>query len=211
MHNGRAAVFIAAAGAAIAMWLIGDWVPHAVLNRINNAVFLIAPWVAAGSAAWAARSSSGRHRIAWVCLAVGLIGWAVGASALIYSEALLTGHLLSGVPTWPFVLFPIGCGAALVAFPTGLTKRYLGRFLLDGIVVAGSFFLVFWLVVMDRLHATGGDTGHLAQVLPAVFAALELAVLTLGLLLVVRGPSELRPTLALLTAGLLCVILSDSV
>jgi diguanylate cyclase (GGDEF)-like protein len=211
MHNGRAAVFIAAAGAAIAMWLIGDWVPHAVLNRINNAVFLIAPWVAAGSAAWAARSSSGRHRIAWVCLAVGLIGWAVGASALIYSEALLTGHLLSGVPTWPFVLFPIGCGAALVAFPTGLTKRYLGRFLLDGIVVAGSFFLVFWLVVMDRLYATGGDTGHLAQVLPAVFAALELAVLTLGLLLVVRGPSELRPTLALLTAGLLCVILSDSV
>ena len=210
MRNGRAAVFIAAAGAAIAMWLIGDWVPEATLNRINNVLFVVAPWLATVSAAWAARSSVGRHRLAWLCLTVGLLGWAVGASSVIYFEALLSGHLLSSSQTWPFVLFPIGCGAALLLFPTGLTKRYLGRFLLDGGIVAGSFFLVFWLVVMDRLYRTGGAQ-QFAQFLPAVFAALEIAVLTLALLLLFRGPSGLRGTLALLTAGLLCVILSDSV
>ena len=210
MRNGRAAVFIAAAGAAIAMWLIGDWVPEATLNRINNVLFVVAPWLATVSAAWAARSSVGRHRLAWLCLTVGLLGWAVGASSVIYFEALLSGHLLSSSQTWPFVLFPIGCGAALLLFPTGLTKRYLGRFLLDGGIVAGSFFLVFWLVVMDRLYRTGGAQ-QFVQFLPAVFAALEIAVLTLALLLLFRGPSGLRGTLALLTAGLLCVILSDSV
>ncbi|AKK27292.1 bifunctional diguanylate cyclase/phosphodiesterase [Mycobacterium sp. EPa45] len=210
MRNGRAAVFIAAAGAAIAMWLIGDWVPSAALNRINNALFLTAPWLAAGSVAWAARKSSGRQRAAWLCLLVGVVGWAVGAASVIYFEALLTGRVLSSSQTWPFVLFPLGCGAALLLFPTGLTKRYLGRFILDGVIVAGSFFLMFWLLVMDQAYKVSGGE-QLVQFLPAIFAALEIAVLTLALLLMFRGPPELRGTLALLTAGLLCVILSDSV
>ncbi|MCV7218776.1 bifunctional diguanylate cyclase/phosphodiesterase [Mycobacterium crocinum] len=210
MRNGRAAVFIAAAGAAIAMWLIGDWVPPAALNRVNNVLFLVAPWLAAGSVAWAAWKSTGRQRAAWLCLLVGVIGWAVGAASVIYFEALLTGRVLSSSQTWPFVLFPLGCGAALLLFPTGLTKRYVGRFLLDGAIVAGSFFLMFWLLVMDEAYkVNGGD--QLVQFLPAIFAALEIAVLTLALLLIFRGPPELRGTLALLTAGLLCVILSDSV
>ncbi|APE15475.1 hypothetical protein BOH72_09910 [Mycobacterium sp. WY10] len=211
MRNGRAAVFIAAAGAAIAMWLIGDWVPPAALNRINNVLFLAAPSLAACSAGWAARSSTGRYRIAWICLTVGLFGWAVGAASVIYVESILGGRLLTTSQTWPFVLFPIGCGAAFLLFPTGLTKRHLGRFLLDGMVVAGSFFLVFWLVVMDEVYKAGGTDKQLTQFLPAVYAALEIVVLTLGLLLIVRGPSSQRATLVLLTAGLLGVILSDSV
>lgn len=211
MRNGRAKVFIAAAATAVAMWLIGDWVPRAVLGRIDSVLFIAAPWFAAGSAVWAARSSSGRQRVAWLCLAVGLTGWAVGAVSVIYYETLLSGRVLSSSQTWPFVLFPIGCGAALLLFPTGLTKRYLGRFLLDAVIVAGSFFLVFWLLVMDELYQVGGGAEQWVQFLPAVFAALEIAVLTLALLLVVRGPSDLRAMLALLTAGLLGVILSDSV
>ncbi len=84
-----------------------------------------------------------------------------------------------------------------------MTKRHLGRFLLDGMVVAGSFFLVFWLVVMDEVYKAGGTDKQLTQFLPAVYAALEIVVLTLGLLLIVRGPSSQRATLVLLTAGLL--------
>src|SRR4051812_43008878 len=211
MRKGRAAVFIAAAGAAIAMWVIGGWGAPAALNRLNNVLFLVAPWLAAGSVAWAAKSSSGRQRAAWLCLLVGVLGWAVGAASVIYFEALLTGRVLSSTQTWPFVLFPIGCGVALLLFPTGLTKRYLGRFILDGVIVAGAFFLMFWLLVVDQAYRVGGQADQLVQFLPAVFAALEIAVLTLALLLIFRGPPELRGTLALLTAGLLCVILSDSV
>ena len=193
------------------MWFIGDWVPPTVLSRINSAPFIAAPWFAAGSAAWAARSSSGRQRAAWLCMSVGLVGWSVGAVSIVYFEAFLSGRTISSNDTWPFVLFPVGFLVALLVFPTGLTRRYLGRFLLDALIVAGSFFLVFWLVVMDEVYkATGGAQSQM-QLWLAVYAALEIAVVTLSLLLVVRGPSDQRATLALLTAGLLCVVLSDSV
>ncbi|WP_319432455.1 bifunctional diguanylate cyclase/phosphodiesterase [Mycobacterium sp. RTGN5] len=211
MRTGRAVALIAAAGAAIAMWLIADWVPAVVLSRIDSALYVAAPCIAAGSAAWAARSSSGRQRLAWLCMCFGLVGWAVGAASVVRFEAFLSGHTLSPGATWPFVLFPIGFGAALLLFPTGLTRRYLGRFLLDAAIVAGSFFLVFWLVVMDEVYKAAGPGRGMTALLPAVYAAMEIAVVTLALLLVVRGPSNQRATLALLTAGLLGVVLSDSV
>lgn len=211
MPTGRATVLIAAAGAAIAMWLISDWVPPAVLARVDSGLYVIAPCVAAGSAAWAARSSSGRQRLAWLCMLFGLIGWTIGAASVVRFEAFLSGRTLSTAQTWPFVLFPIGFGAALLLFPTGLTRRYLGRFLLDATIVAGSFFLVFWLVVMDEVYKAARPGEGLTQMLPAVYAALEIAVVTLALLLVVRGPSDQRATLTLLTAGLVGVILSDGV
>ncbi|SBS77320.1 Diguanylate cyclase/phosphodiesterase [uncultured Mycobacterium sp.] len=211
MRTGCAVALIAAAGAAIAMWLIADWVAPDVLSRVDSGLYVIAPCVAAGSAAWAARSSSGRQRLAWLCMLFGLIGWTVGAASVVRLEAFLSGRTLSTTQTWPFVLFPIGFGAALLLFPTGLTRRYLGRFLLDATIVAGSFFLVFWLVVMDEVYKAAGPGQGLTQLLPAVYAAMEIAVVTLALLLVVRGPSDQRATLALLTAGLVGVILSDGV
>ena len=177
-------------------------VPPVVLSRVDSGLYVIAPCVAAGSAAWAARSSSGRQRLAWLCMLFGLIGWTVGAASVVRFEALLSGRTLSTTQTWPFVLFPIGFGAALLLFPTGLTRRYLGRFLLDATIVAGSFFLVFWLVVMDEVYKAAGPGQGLTQLLPAVYAAMEIAVMTFALLLVVRGPSDQRATLALLTAGL---------
>lgn len=211
VRTGGAVAFIAAAAAAIAVWLIGDWVPSIVLGKVNHVLFVAAPWFAAGSATWAARSSSGRQRAGWLCLSVGLVGWGLGAASVVRFEAFRAGQVLSGSDTWPFVLFPIGLGAALLLFPTGITTRYVGRFLLDAAIVSGSFFLVFWLVVMDEVYKAAGDDEHLTVLLPAVYAAMEIAVLTLALLLVVRGPSSQRVTLALLTSGLLCVVLSDSV
>ncbi|WP_179468658.1 putative bifunctional diguanylate cyclase/phosphodiesterase [Mycolicibacterium vinylchloridicum] len=211
VRTGGAVAFIAAAAAAIAVWLIGDWVPPIVLGKVNHVLYVAAPWFAAGSATWAARSSSGRQRAGWVCLSVGLVGWGLGAASVVRFEAFCSGEVLSGSDTWPFVLFPIGLGAALLLFPTGITTRYVGRFLLDAAIVSGSFFLVFWLVVMDEVYKTAGDGEHLTVLLPAVYAAMEIAVLTLALLLVVRGPSSQRVTLALLTSGLLGIVLSDSV
>ncbi|MCX2932836.1 bifunctional diguanylate cyclase/phosphodiesterase [Mycobacterium sp. CVI_P3] len=205
MRNGRVAAFIAAGGAAIALWLIGYWVAAAV----DSALFVVAPWVAAGSAVWAARSSTGRQRVAWLCMAVGLVGWALGAASIVHIEAFLSGHPLSSADTWPFILFPIGLGVALLLFPPGLARRYVGRFILDAAIVAGLFFLIFWLVVMDEVYKVAGGVDHFMQILPVVYAALEIAVLTFALLLVVRAPSGQRSTLSLLTAGLLGVIVSD--
>ncbi|EHB50238.1 diguanylate cyclase/phosphodiesterase [Mycolicibacterium rhodesiae JS60] len=211
VRTGVAVAFIAAAGAAIAMWLIGDWVPSIMLRRVNHVLYVAAPWFAAGSAIWAARSSSGRQRAGWVCVSVGLVGWGLGAASVVRFEAFRSGQMLPTSDAWPFVLFPIGLGAALLLFPTGMTRRYVGRFLLDAAIVAGSFFLVFWLVVLDEVYKAAGDDKHLTVLLPAIYAAMEIAVLTLGLMLVVRGPSSQRVTLALLTSGLLGIVLSDSV
>jgi diguanylate cyclase (GGDEF)-like protein len=210
MRARGAAALIAALGAVIAMWFMGVWLPAAALGRVNSVLFIAAPCCAAAGSLWAARASSGRPRVAWLCMTVGLVGWAAGAVSVVHYEALLSGRTLSSSQTWPFVLFPAGFGATLLLFPTGLTRRYLGRFLLDASIVAGSFFLMFWLLVMDEVYKSADGDRQLAQFLPAVFAALEIAVLTLALLLVVRGPSDQRSTMALLTAGLFCVVFSDS-
>lgn len=211
IRTGGAIGLIAAAGAAIAMWLVRDWVPSVLLGKLNYVLYAGSPWFAAASAAWAARSSSGRRRMAWICLSLGLVGWAFGAASTMSSDGLRVGQVLSGGDSWPFFLFPIGLGAALLLFPTGITKRYARRFVLDAAVVAGSFFLVFWLVVMNYAYKAAAGADRVAQTLPAVYAAMEIAVLTLGLLFVVRGPYTQRSTVALLTMGLVCIIVSDGV
>jgi len=202
---------IAAAGAAIAMWLISDWVPPAILGTVNTGLYAGTPWFAAASAAWAARSSSGRQRLAWVCLSVGLIGWALGAASTVGFDGSRAEQVLSSSVSWPFFVFPLGLCAAFLLFPAGITKHYARRFVLDAVVVAGSFFLVFWLVVTNDAYRAAAGADRMAQVLPGVYAALEVAALTFGLLLLVRGPAIQRSTMALLTAGLACIILSDGV
>ncbi len=194
-----------------AAWLQGQW-GSGFTTRVVDDLGLLGFGVFASVCCFrAARRSRGRQRAAWFALAAGLGGWSAGEGVWCYYE------LWQRLPQSPFpspadagfLLFPVGAAAALLLFPTG--RRSQSRTgLLDGVIVAGSLFLVSWVTVLGRVYQAGG-ADPFAFVVSLAYPVGDLVLVTVAVLMVSRARTAQRLTLALLTAGITLMALSDSV
>ena len=80
---------------------------------------------------------------------------------------------------------------------------------LDGLIVAGSLFLVSWVTILGPIYAAEA-TDRLLFVVSLAYPVSDVVVLTLAAVVLVRSGPEHRLTLTLLTVGLACIALSDS-
>ncbi len=81
--------------------------------------------------------------------------------------------------------------------------------ILDGLIVAGSLFLVSWVTILGPLYAASG-TDQLAFVVSLAYPITDLVVLTVAGVVLVRSGVEDRFALTLVTVGVACIALSDS-
>ena len=109
--------------------------------------------------ALAARSAEGRQRTAWICLTIGLAGWAGGAALWIFYERVLHQSPFPSLADASYLLFPIGAGLAMVLFPAGYSGQSRTRFILDGFIVAGALFEISWVFVLQDVYEAGGTSG----------------------------------------------------
>jgi len=170
-------------------------------------VFALFSAVCAGVAA---RSSRGRARGAWLCLAIGLVGWFVGDLIWAYYE-LWQGQY-SPFPSLAdagYLLFPVGACLAFLFFPIGHTGQSEIRVVLDGLMVAGSLFLVLWVSVLRHVLDMAGAS-RLAVGLSLVYPVTDLVMITVAVLVLARARTGQRATLTLLTVGIILMALSDS-
>ena len=100
----------------------------------------LVPFAVFGSvcAAFAARSSRGRQRIAWACFSIGVGGWAVGSALWAYYELLTDAAPFPSVADAGYLLFPIAACVGMVLFPIGYSSQSRTRLVLDGLIVAGG-------------------------------------------------------------------------
>ncbi|MBB5168551.1 bifunctional diguanylate cyclase/phosphodiesterase [Mycobacterium sp. AZCC_0083] len=202
-----------ATGTAIvfAAWLIGGWGGESTVRVVDDLgliVFAVFATVCAGLAAQAAR---GRQRSAWICLTVGLGGWAVGEVIWAYYQLVL-GMEESPFPSVAdiaYLMFPIGACLALVLFPVGYTSSSRVRLVLDGLIVAGALFAMSWVLVLQSLFEAGVESRFAAGVSFA-YPVTDIVVVTVALLVLGRAHTGQRLTLLLLTAGSVLNALSDS-
>ncbi|MEP6815173.1 MAG: GGDEF domain-containing protein, partial [Marmoricola sp.] len=166
---------------------------------------------ATGCASWAARRARGRQRLSWLALALGLATWSLGEAVWCYYE------LWKGLDQTPFpsaadagfLLFPVGAGVALLLFPADHSGQSRTRLVLDGVLVAGSLFLVSWITALGNVYQAGADT-RFALVVSVAYPIADLVIITMTIVVLARSRTTQRLVLGLLAGGVMLMALSDS-
>ena len=161
------------------------------------------------SCALAARSASGRLRVAWGGLAGALLSWAVGQSVWSWYELVLhTNGPFPGLSDVGYLGFPLGAVIALAVFPSNVSKADRRRMTLDGLMVASAIGLVSWATVLGAVVHAGGYS-LLAIVVSVAYPLSDIALLVVCVLALSRSRAH-RVPLACVAAGLVLMAVGDS-
>ncbi|BAH54083.1 bifunctional diguanylate cyclase/phosphodiesterase [Rhodococcus opacus] len=194
---------------ALALWQ--RWGGAFATIVVADVGLLVFALVATGCAAWAAWRGRGGRRRSWLALTGGLAAWSVGQAIWCY---YVVGQGSDQIPfpsaaAAAYLLFPIGACAALLLFPAGSSEQSRTTLILDGLIVAGSLFVVSWVTVLGSVYRAGSDT-PLALVLSLAYPVADLVIATMAIVVLTRARAGQRLTLGLLCVGVILMALSAS-
>ncbi len=172
---------------------------------------LLAAAIATVAAGWRSRHSAPRAARVWLLLAAATGSWALGEGAWSYYELLADRATpFPSVADAGFLLFAGLAMAALLLWPSAALKGAARwRALLDGVLVAGSLFIITWVTALGSVVRGGGD-GVFAYVVSLAYPVSDLVLLTLTVLVAAHARQASRSGLGPLAAGLGCLSLADS-
>lgn len=195
---------------AFTVFLLAGWPDQNTVELITAVTFPLLGLVYVPLAVLAALSARGRLRAAWLILAIGLSTWALGDTVCGY-YAVMLGR--DPFPSWAdaaYLAYIPLVSTALVLIPSGRSWRDQARMVLDGLILAGSIFIIAWLAVMRSAWHSGGLNGP-AFAISLAYPAGDVLIVTVGILVLLRAPSGLRVPLIVLLAGLVSATAADSV
>ncbi|MUL78131.1 bifunctional diguanylate cyclase/phosphodiesterase [Mycolicibacterium sp. CBMA 226] len=149
-------------------------------------------------AAVAAARAHGRHRTAWISLAVGLCGWSVSRAIWTVEELHIgTAPALVGATA---LVYPVGACVGLVLLASGTSSWTRARLVLDGVTIGLSVFALGWVVVLRDGFAVGAE--HRWQPWLAVASPVaDLVLVAVAVIVLTTADRGQRGVLVLLTAG----------
>ncbi|OAN39833.1 hypothetical protein A4X20_15835 [Mycolicibacterium iranicum] len=201
------------AGAAIvgvgyATWLLSDWGGTPVIRIVDDAGLIFFAAFAAICAAIASIRARGKARAGWASLSVGAAGWAAGEVVWCYYD-LVVGE--PPFPSWAdagYALFLVGAALCLwlllSAHPLGIQLRIV----LDGLIVGAAIFCAVWATLLNPAYTA--QSASMSEALALSYPIVDIALVTMAILLLSRAPATKRPMLVALTVGLLLITLSDT-
>ncbi|MCB0924920.1 MAG: SpoIIE family protein phosphatase [Mycobacterium sp.] len=195
---------------AFTAFLLAGWPDAETVEIVTTVVFPLLGLLYVPLAALAAVSARDRLRVAWLVLAIGLATWAVGDAISGYYAVMRGREPFPSCADAAYLAYIPIAVIALVLFPSGRSWREQGRMVLDGIILAGSIFVIAWLAVMRTAWHSGGLSGS-AFAISLAYPAGDVLIVTVSFLVLLRAPSGLRVTLIVLIAGLLSATVADSV
>jgi diguanylate cyclase len=197
------------AGVAFAATLITGWGGPQAAAAVSVYGLLALGSFAVVCCALAARSAVGRQRTAWIAMTAGLAGWTVGEVLWIYFESVVHESPFPSLADAGYLMFPIGAAVAMALFPVGYTGHSRARFALDGLIVAGALFEISWVLVLRSIFESDGRSVF-ETALALAYPVSDIVIVTIAVLVLARARTGRRVTLVLLTAGVVCMALSDS-
>jgi diguanylate cyclase (GGDEF)-like protein len=200
---GSVAIFI-----AFVVWIFSAWSHGAAVKAVDDMVFVMLSISGAVFAARAARAVHGRLRAAWVAMTIGMVGWALGEVLWAYYELALDEPPFPSLTDAAYLVMPVGFCAGLLLFPTD-SGHSRGRTLLDGVIVAGSLFVVSWVTILSPMYSAGSDSAA-AMVISLAYPISDVVILTIAAMAWLRAAKGQRRVLAMLTIAMVCIALSDS-
>jgi diguanylate cyclase (GGDEF)-like protein len=203
------AVIAALIFTASAWLLFAGQVPPPTVRAIDDLALPLLSFIAAAFFAVTARSEHGRARAAWVMMAVALAAFGVGEAIWCYDDLFRKEVPFPSSADAFFLIFPIGACAALLFLRNRSNRESQGRIVFDGLIVAGSLFIVSWTLVLKRIYEAGAAT-RLEFVLLMAYPVADIVVLTIAASVLATAMTGQRVTISLLTLGLLAMVLADS-
>jgi diguanylate cyclase (GGDEF)-like protein len=158
-----------------------------------------------------ARSSSGRHRAGWRWMAAGTGSWLAGECVWAW-YALVRAETVPS-PSVADVFYLLGVplsvvGIVYLAAGRDEIRNHL-RFVLDGIVIAGSLLFISWSTALGVVYRVGGGT-LLSRVVDVAYPVTDIIMSTVALAALSKVRGRRRHELALIGAGLLAFSVADS-
>jgi diguanylate cyclase (GGDEF)-like protein len=181
-----------------------------VARAVDDLGTMLAAAVACIATARQARRSAHKAARSWTLLAAATGSWGAGEAVWSYYE-LLAGRQ-SPFPSMAdvgFLTFAVLAVVALMLWPSvALTGAARWRALLDGVLVAGSLFIITWVTALGAAaHASGTAVAWIVSV---AYPVSDLVLITLTVIVVVHARPASRAGLGLLAAGLVCLCVADS-
>ena len=165
--------------------------------------------LAAVNCALAARSSSGRLRVAWGGLAGGTLSWGLGQAVWSWFELVQhTATPFPGLADLGYLGFPIGAVIGLAVFPSNVSHADRWRMTLDGLMTAGAIGLVSWATALGAAVHTAADS-LLGLSVSVAYPASDIMLLVVCVLVLSRSRAH-RVPLAFIASGLALMAVGDS-
>ena len=182
-------------------------------TRVARAVDDLGEMLAAAIACLAAGRRARRTNSAarsWVLLSIGTGAWAAGQAVWSYYELLANRQTpFPSMADAGFLAFPVFAVAGVLTWPSVALRGAAGwRSLLDGLLVAGSLFIVSWVTALGAAVHGGGSS--LDWVVSVSYPVSDLILITLTVILVAHAPRASRAGLGVLAVGLVCLCVGDS-
>nr|WP_264052437.1 diguanylate cyclase [Mycolicibacterium crocinum] len=200
---GASVVFV-----AFVVWSFGGWSQGAHVEAVDDIVFVILGVVAAIFTALAARAVHGQMRAAWVAITIGMVGWALGELLWAYYELALDEPPFPSLADAAYLVMPVGFCVGLLLFPAD-SGQSRARTLLDGMIVAGSLFLVSWVTILSPIYSAGSDSAP-AMIISLAYPLSDVVVLTIAALAWLRAADDQRRVLNALTMAMVFIAVADS-
>lgn len=194
---------------ASAWLLFGGQVPPPTVRAIDDLALPLLSFVAATFFAITARSEQGRARAAWAMMALALAAFGVGEAIWCYHDLFRKEVPFPSSADAFFLFFPVGVCAALLLLRNRANRESQGRIVFDGLIVAGSLFLVSWTLVLKHIYEAGAAT-RLEFVLLMAYPVADIVTLTIAASVLATAVTGERVTMSLLTLGVLAMVLADS-
>jgi diguanylate cyclase (GGDEF)-like protein len=194
---------------AFVVWVVGGASRGTTVAAVSDIVLVVLTVPVITLSALAARAKQGRIRLAWLALTVGLVAWAIGEAIWTYYEVVLKETPFPSAADAAYLLFPVAACVALLVLPGEDAGPFRGRAFLDGLIVAASLFVVSWVTILGPTYGAG-DTDRAVFFVALAYPLSDVVVLTMAAVVLVRSGSGDRLPLKLVTVGVACIALSDS-
>jgi len=204
----RVAIGASVVFAAFVVWIFSDWSQGTAVNAVDDIVFVLLSATGAIFTALAARAVHGRLRAAWIAMTIGMAGWALGEALWAYYELALAEPPFPSLADAAYLVMPLGFCVGLLLFPAD-SGQSRARTLLDGVIVAGSLFLVSWVTILNPIYSAGAD-GAPALIISLAYPLSDVVVLTIAAMAWLRAADDQRWVLNVLTIAMVCITLADS-
>ncbi|MCW2730842.1 MAG: morA [Mycobacterium sp.] len=206
----RATIGVATVSLVVfASWLGFGWGGPTASTIVTNSGEIASSVFAMTCAAIAARNARGSQRVGWICLTVGAAGWVAGNLYLAGFEAVPHHAPRAGtIADFGFLALPVGAWLAALFVPTHRGGRFGLRILLDGVIAATSLFMIAWALVLRHVLDVGDVSGP-SLALAFAYPVADIAMVTMGLLLLSKAPKGFRLMPLLVTASITVIAVSD--
>ena len=186
------------AGATATVWV----------DDLGTVVVALVAFIAA---ARKARAGQGRRRAGWAWIAAGAASWFVGECIWSFYAVVLAETVPS--PSVADVAYLLGVpltvvGIVLLSAERDDLRNGL-RYVLDGIVIAGSLLFISWSTALGVVYHVGGDTG-LTRIVDLAYPVTDIIMSTAALAALSKVRGTRRAELALIGAGLVAFSIADS-